>query len=67
MNQGDGGKKREVLYGTNQAAKLAGCDPSTLRDYARAGVLQPCRTAGGRYLFTAADIRAAARHRARRK
>ena len=65
MRQPDAGKNTpEVLLGTAHAAGLIGCDPSTLRDYERRGIVAPLKGSTGRRLWRMADVQAANAYRA---
>lgn len=55
-----------ILFGPTHAAAQVGCDPSTLREYARRGIVNPIVSSTGRRMFTSDDIRAAIEYRARR-
>lgn len=50
-------------YPIARAGRLTGLHPQTLRDYDRAGLVRPTRTAGGRRLYTERDLERARRVR----
>lgn len=54
----------EPLYGTTHAAALTGCDPHTLRNYARQGIVHPIISSTGRHTWRASDLRAVLAYRA---
>jgi hypothetical protein len=53
-----------LLYGTSHAAALVGCDPGTLRAYARTGLIRPLKSSTGRHMWHASDLRKVLEHRA---
>lgn len=67
MPERNGARKQppeETLYGTSHAAALVGCDPSTLRHYAKIGVISPIVSSTGRHVWRASDLRTLLAHRA---
>jgi MerR family transcriptional regulator, heat shock protein HspR len=47
----------QPVYTMQVAAGLLGAHPQTLRNYERAGLIRPVRSAGNQRLYSAADIR----------
>ena len=48
--------KSTPLFAISTAAELAGLHPQTLRNYERAGLLEPARTPGGTRKYSLADV-----------
>ena len=60
------GKTQQVLLGTAHAAGLCGCDPTTLLDNERRGLVTPLKSTTGRRMWRQEDVAAINAYREQR-